>query len=84
MCRYPKSQNKKGSNIISCVCFNFAFIQLRRVTWWTRNDPLDPEESDSEAEDDLDQVDEQPHILSSKFTLYNKTFIIRLSHFAKR
>ncbi|KAH9507892.1 hypothetical protein Btru_053133 [Bulinus truncatus] len=36
--------------------WNWCNDQLRRVTWWTRNDPMAPEETDSD--DDLGAKDE--------------------------
>lgn len=35
-------------------------FQLRRVTWWTRHDPDEPEVSDSEEEIEDDEVEEVP------------------------
>nr|KAG5708557.1 hypothetical protein BaRGS_032978 [Batillaria attramentaria] len=34
--------------------------KLRRVTWWTRHDPLDPEETESEDDFASDDTEEQP------------------------
>ena len=44
-----------SSDLMMMMTMMMMKFQLRRVTWWTRHDKMDPEETDSEddfAEDD--------------------------------
>lgn len=46
--------------------------KLRRVTWWTRHDPLDPE--DSESEDDFAEDEIQDQTEKQKVTMRRKVY----------
>ncbi|KAK6976543.1 sodium/glucose cotransporter 4 [Biomphalaria glabrata] len=45
--------------IISLFTVRRSPEKLRRVTWWTRNDPLDPEETESEDDYGVQDVNEE-------------------------
>ncbi|KAL5007608.1 hypothetical protein ScPMuIL_016414 [Solemya velum] len=49
--------------------------KLRRVTWWTRHDPDEPEVSDSEEEIEDDEVEEVP-----KMPMTNDKYLEELNH----
>ncbi|XP_055895289.1 sodium/glucose cotransporter 4-like isoform X3 [Biomphalaria glabrata] len=53
-----------GISILSTVIISLFTVRrspekLRRVTWWTRNDPLDPEETESEDDYGVQDVNEE-------------------------
>ncbi|KAK7496562.1 hypothetical protein BaRGS_00012214 [Batillaria attramentaria] len=56
-----------GVSVISTVVISLLTEprppeKLRRVTWWTRHDPLDPEETESEDDFAQDEEEKEPEI----------------------